>query len=257
MNSARLEWVMKPVNVFHTNLCEVIDSVDAMGVYRFVDLKRYRFEKLAKAKSDAVRSMIERRFVAYPLFVNGLGGARRRILGIDALDGSHEADNGDWHIEFDLAKFLFLPGVRPAQELVELRAFLEATKPFFLANSQRTCDVQFVNERASDRSVIGELSCRVCDTDDADQTAESSVKMLADPDHTDRLRAMVEASDTLKFFVKQIGCALQKSGTWSWFCLREDHVFGEHSGPRALAVRDRVEQSPSAQPASPGRDRQR
>ena len=132
-------------------------------------------------------------------------------------------DQGLWTLSLNLAKFFRLPGLRPVEELAELRKFFEAIQDFITTKAPHRAGVQLTNNRDNKGRVYGELRAWVdAPTDPGDGT---------DPMMTTRLEDMVKASSVLQAFLRNSALALQKIGPWSWDTFDENLLFGKDKGP--------------------------
>lgn len=221
------------------NLFTIIDAADDAGIYAFDVEKRWLPYDLPRSGNAALIGLIESEFYDQALPTLRLSQVRRFVDQIDCLgyqvkEAVDGAGVGDWHVEFNLAKLLQLPGLEPKAELLELRGFLDACKPLFEREAKVeerdrtnpcTPDIQIKNVRERSGRVDAQFDARVRNG------LVNGTGMVSDKEFTQHLRSIVAGSESLTHMMRQVALTLQKIGPWSWVCIDEDDLYGERDGP--------------------------
>lgn len=202
-----------------TNLTEVIQATDALGVCRFkstfweMSPERYTHFKGAPLQLELASDIVclLKHFVHHPKHMNATL--------IKRMAPSYTLDKPNKIIEmtYNACPVLCLPGDNPAAEIAEFSAFLDAVKARILQMHQGAPDH------------IGSMGFMIATK--SDQMIEALAKGLS-PEQSiqaqqfaDELSSMVAASPLLTAWRGLYGRMLLKMGPWSWSTMTERDFF--------------------------------
>lgn len=118
-------------------------------------------------------------------------------------------------IALNLPKFMCLPCQDIAQELSEVRGFLEWVKECMASDPSRNIRMQVLNERDEHKKVYG--SYRIGDEEDVALNQE--------------LESRISASPVLQHLVHEVALSLGKLGPYSWMTVTQDALFHHMDEP--------------------------
>ena len=129
----------------------------------------------------------------------------------------------NYSISFNMARMVRLPGKAPAEELEELAAFFDSTKPFFEKHSDQRPFLDITNNRDKNRRTYGLLACRYVPRDcDLSERHEA---------FTQEAMSKIQASPVLSSWMHQVALDLNKLGPWSRAVLEPEHLMTGAENP--------------------------
>ncbi|MFK4705682.1 hypothetical protein ABIC83_002521 [Roseateles asaccharophilus] len=214
----------------YPTILQLIDAADTEGVLRFT-YPKYLNHLLETSRMEALASMVERELFNAG-FIRGVIGRGRWAEHLQA-QATKNADEA-WEVRINLAKTFLLPGNDPAAELAELRKFFSRIQEGIATAGTDRLVVAFINERDSHRRVAGAFEPKCIAESVQGPGPKAAADLKAD------LNAQLEGSVLLRGFMKNMGLALSKIGTWSWWTCGEDQMFPEGDGPVRKHLNDQA-----------------
>lgn len=202
------------------SILEVIDKADEAGNYSFIVKKLAVQADVSTKGTNVLRELLRSHFCTFTNCTLQSGRTRRWTDGLDATASVNE--HGDWTVQLNLSKFFRLPALRPRAELTELREFFAAMKPFFEQHASSRAVVEFFSRRLKG-SVSDALECRY--------PVVLGLATIVDQDHTKPLRALVEGSSVLQFFLDSVYRFGDAVGPWEFANMNEAMLYGLEDGP--------------------------
>ena len=213
---------MTTLKVFYdldNTVFDIIDAADENGRTHFVVPAHCLPTDVNPWSQDGLDDMLDSALNPHGLFVSS---SKTWPKAIEAKQTKLE--NGDCLVGFNAAKFFLLPGLKPREELAELRGLFEVMKNFFLAHANASSPVMLslMNNRDSHGRVYGTYKVVLKDGEE-------------DADIGPQLDERIKASPVLQQFQRNYALALDKVGRYSWLNLTENNFFRAGARPWELA----------------------
>lgn len=213
------------------NLFELIDRAGITGGIGMTIRKGWLTDLEPGTRTEQTRELLLNVLYGLHPFTMRFDHVAKWVKEVEAW-AKREEDDG-WTLRFNVAKLLYLPCEKPTEELAQMRAFLEAMKPFFEEHAGKAARLSIQNNRDRNGKVYGELFLSAGDSPEAKASCEA---------HKARLDALIEASPALQHMLRTAALTLQKLGPWSWVNFTEDMLYPPGTGPSFELARKQLTQ---------------
>lgn len=195
------------------SVLDVLDAADQFGVLEFN-------MPAQTLKSDAARHLIADFFFDHPWLTMKLD-RNKEFLDEILLSVTQDAV-GKWTVKINLAKFLLLPGRRPAQELAELREFFLLAREFMQADPTQMSVIQVIGTRDKSGRIVGHLVCG---------RRQAGFTPVSDLDWTKALGEFAAKSEVLTYYLREVAMNNGQSGRLGVVQLCERTLFSPEDRP--------------------------